>query len=47
MLEKLAFEIKSTNAETICNLLSILKVLGGIKYRRSKGDKRNVYHGNT
>lgn len=29
MLEKLAFEIKSTNAETICNLLSILKVLGG------------------
>ena len=29
MIEKLAFEIKSNNAETICNLLSILKVLGG------------------
>ena len=29
MLEKLAFEIKSTNTETISNLLSILKVLGG------------------
>lgn len=28
MTEKLAFEIKSNNAETICNLLSILKVLG-------------------
>lgn len=28
MIEKLAFEIKSNNAETICNLLSILKVLG-------------------
>lgn len=46
MLEKLAFEIKSTNAETICNFINT-KSFRGIKYRRSKGDKRNVYHGNT